>query len=135
MDNTQSLTLTNGDIWLATQPARPGQLAAFDAIGRAPMTVLAVRSASTLARAVNAALADIVIARDAALEQHCPIKKQDATGRTSYSVTPEFVAAEAELMAETITLQGVRAMKISEFSQGTFLAREDVELCGPLLID
>ena len=68
------------------------------------------------------------------LEQHFEfVVGKDGT--KTYTVTPEFTAAVKILMEESVTLSGVRPMKISEFVPGAFVTAEDVARCGPLLVD
>ena len=129
-DAPSALTVTNGDLWLATQPAEEGQRPALTAILKVPTSVLEVRNGSALSRAVEAVMVDVHTARNAMLEQHCE-KRED--GR--YNLTPAFLDAETALMAEPVTLPNVRAMKMSAFAQGSFVAPEDVRRCGPLLTD
>jgi len=127
-----SITCTNGDLWLASQPAEPNTRAPLAALLKCPMTVLAVRNGSALARAVESAVKDIDVARLALCEQY-GTKAEDGS---SYTITDQagFTAGWATLMAEPITLTGVRAIKISELAQGSFVAPDDVSRCGPLVI-
>lgn len=133
-DTETNLTITNGDIWLATQPAEPGQRSALVAILKVPTAVTEVRNGSALARAVDAALTDIIAARNAALDHLCPVISEDGPTK-QYGVTQAFIEAEAKLFAEVVVLQNVRPMKISAFAQGARVSPEDVRRCGPLLID
>lgn len=134
-NGSTGLTLTNGALWLATQPPQdvPTQRSAFTAISRVPMHATAVRKASALARAVTDAMKDVEAARIALCEQY-GTRRADGTG---YDLTDlaAWQAGFSALLAEDVTLPNVVPMKISDFVAGASITLEDVDRCGPLLTD
>lgn len=131
-DDSNTLTCTNGDLWLATEPHPvDGHRAPLPILLRVPTAAAEVRNGITLARLVQERMTDVHAARNVLLAQHC------STGETAniFIVTPAFTQALAVLMAEPVTLAGVHAIKMSAWSAGVFVAPDDVTRCGPLLTD
>lgn len=133
MSDETKLICTNGDLWLATQPAEVGQKSALQAVLKVPMSVLAVRNGSALTRAVESALKDIDAARIALCEAH-GTKAEDGANYTITDVAG-WNAGWNTLMAESVTLAGVKPLSVKDFAQGSYVSAEDVMRCGPLLTD
>lgn len=129
---SHGVTLTRGELWVATQPASEGQVPAFAAVCKMRMPVLASLNASTLSRKVEEALTDILAVRTALLDRY---GTKAGDGQT-YTVTDVagFAAEWNTLMAEPVTLDGVHPIRAREFSADGIVSPEDLRRCGPLLI-
>lgn len=126
--------ITNGELWLATQPESEDEQPAFARALKIPMTVLESRNASTLNRKVGEALTDLIAARKVLLEQN---GKQSKDKPNEWTITDGegFSAGWNVLAAEKRFLSDVRPMNSRAFAPSAFIAPEVLERLGPLLVE